>query len=101
LTGRGRWSMVVRRNALPISAPSAICCCAALLFCVVRHCLEVDRPAVVLGDCEAHYYSGVARLRLEDPAAGQREFTAARDGCPQAFRKFQAAAADLKRLQSR
>lgn len=50
--------------------------------------------------CEAHYYSGIAHLKVRDSISAQREFAAARDGCPQSFREYRAAVADLKRLQS-
>jgi tetratricopeptide (TPR) repeat protein len=50
--------------------------------------------------CEAHYYSAIAQLKL-DTALAEKEFAAARDGCPKSFLEYQAAIADLKRLQSR
>jgi tetratricopeptide (TPR) repeat protein len=50
--------------------------------------------------CEAHYYSGIAQLKVKDSASAQKEFTSARDGCPKSFREYGAAVADLKRLQS-
>ncbi|MBV9984583.1 hypothetical protein [Bradyrhizobium sp.] len=50
--------------------------------------------------CEAHYYSGMVKLKAKDSAAAQKEFTSARDGCPKSFREYHAAIADLKRLQS-
>jgi len=50
--------------------------------------------------CEAHYYSGVAKLKVKDKAAAQKEFAFARDGCPKSFREYHAAVVDLKRLQS-
>jgi tetratricopeptide (TPR) repeat protein len=48
--------------------------------------------------CEAHYYTGVVRLKAKDPGAARKEFMAAQDGCPQQFREYRAAIADLKRL---
>ncbi|SEN61153.1 tetratricopeptide repeat protein [Bradyrhizobium sp. OK095] len=50
--------------------------------------------------CEAHYNIGIAELRLKDLATAQKEFVAARDGCPKSFREYRAAVADLKRIQS-
>jgi tetratricopeptide (TPR) repeat protein len=50
--------------------------------------------------CEAHYYSGIVQLKVNDSASAQKEFTSARDGCPTSFREYRAAVADLKRLQS-
>jgi tetratricopeptide (TPR) repeat protein len=50
--------------------------------------------------CEAHYYSAIVDLKIKDSASAQKEFTAARDGCPKSFREYTAAVADLKRLQS-
>jgi len=50
--------------------------------------------------CEAHYYSGLAQLKVKDSAAAQKEFASARDGCPKSFREYRGAVADLKRLQS-
>lgn len=50
--------------------------------------------------CEAHYYSGIVDLKMQDSPAARKEFTAARDGCPATFREHHAAIADLKRLQS-
>ena len=50
--------------------------------------------------CEAHYYSGIVRLKVKDPASAQKEFASARDGCPRSFREYRAAVADLTRLQS-
>lgn len=50
--------------------------------------------------CEAHYYSGLAQLKVKDSAAAQREFASARDGCSKSFREYRGAVADLKRLQS-
>ena len=49
--------------------------------------------------CEAHYYSGIARLKVKDSAGAQKEFAFARDGCPN-NREYRAAIADLKRLRS-
>jgi tetratricopeptide (TPR) repeat protein len=50
--------------------------------------------------CEAHYYSGIVKLKGQDSASAQTEFASARDGCPKSFREYHAAIADLKRLQS-
>lgn len=51
--------------------------------------------------CEAHYYSGITLLKAKDSISAEKEFTAARDGCPKTFREYRAAAADLKRLHAR
>jgi tetratricopeptide (TPR) repeat protein len=51
--------------------------------------------------CEAHYYSGVVQLKAKDLGAAQKEFAAARDGCPKTFREYFAAVADLKRLPAK
>jgi tetratricopeptide (TPR) repeat protein len=50
--------------------------------------------------CEAHYYTGIAQLKLSNLALAETEFVAARDGCSKSFREYHAAMADLKRLQS-
>ncbi len=50
--------------------------------------------------CEAHYYIGLALLKVKDPAAARTELVSARDGCPKSFREYRSAVADLKRLQS-
>lgn len=47
--------------------------------------------------CEAHYYGGIVQLKIKDTASAQKEFAAARDGCPKSFREYSAALADLKR----
>lgn len=47
--------------------------------------------------CEAHYYSGIVQLKAKDLNSAQKEFAAARDGCPKSFREYRAAVADLKR----
>jgi lipoprotein NlpI len=50
--------------------------------------------------CEAHFYTAIAELK-PDAALAEKEFAAARDGCPTSFLEHQAAVADLKRLQPR
>ncbi len=51
--------------------------------------------------CEAHYYSAIVQLKAKDAVSAQKEFTAARDGCPKTFREYFAAVADLKRLPTK
>lgn len=51
--------------------------------------------------CEAHYYGGIAQLKAKDSISAQREFAAAREGCPSTFREYAAAVADLKRLEAK
>jgi tetratricopeptide (TPR) repeat protein len=51
--------------------------------------------------CEAHYFSGTVQLKVKDQGSAEKEFAAARDGCPKLFREYRAAVADLKRLPPR